>query len=68
MRAKTAAKKTTRYVLLGLCIGVAVVLAILFVNDARDGRSAREVERIQGAQERIREVTPTPVPAAPAQE
>ncbi|WP_182422361.1 hypothetical protein [Aureimonas sp. ME7] len=67
MRPKTVAKKTTRYVLLAASLVLLFGLGFLFMQDAGRGREARQMETIQNAQERVQGVTPTPVPATPAE-
>lgn len=68
MRKRKAATKTVRYALLGASVGLLVVLGILFISDANRDPTAREAERIRDANERVQEITPNHVPAAPAQQ
>ncbi|MBB3950885.1 hypothetical protein [Aureimonas jatrophae] len=65
MRPRTAAKKTARYTLLAASLVLLFGLGFLFLQDLGRGREARQIETIQNAQERGRQVTPAPVPAAP---
>ncbi len=68
MRKRKKAIKAVRYGLLGLSVGLLVVLGLIFIGDAKQDPAAREAERVQSAQERVQEVTPNSVPAAPAQQ
>lgn len=66
MRKREAANRTLRWVILAACLLLAFALWRLFWMDASDGRTSREVERIESAQDRIVQEAPaTAPPAAP---
>ena len=67
MRERVLANRTLRWVILAGCLVLAVAVWRLFWDNATDGRTSREVERIESAQDRIVEGAPTTaLPAAPA--
>lgn len=64
MHKREAMNRTLRWAILAACLVLAFALWRLFWMDASDGRTSREVERIESAQDRIVEDTPaTTVPA-----